>query len=267
MRSPLWPGALFLVSALSVTAQTPAPEPGHDISKVDPAPLGGSLAVPLPEAQRKLLEKYEIPEMAGSRQALGSQLIDGRLPRPLLDYRIEDGGATQRISLFEGGLVVINVNAAGGTIRKKVIIPPDAMQAYLKGATPAAIAAISPAELPAPSPSRRAMLRVYADEGFTERVFDPMAVPPKALHDATLPLGDLLRAMTEDRGVTGTLAGYEPKVGDELVGEDSRTYRVANIYSEQDVVELRCTSTPTTVYMAKKDLFQYFVGSRSSTNP
>src|SRR4051812_16348946 len=78
--------SLLALVAATALAQTPVQEPPHDISKVDPAPLGGAISVPLPERERKRLEKYEIPELVGSRQALGSQLIDGRLPHPILDY-------------------------------------------------------------------------------------------------------------------------------------------------------------------------------------
>jgi len=40
-----------------------------------------------------------------------------------------------------------------------------------------------------------------------------------------MPLQDLLRAISEDRGVTSTLPNYDPKVGDELVADDRKTWR------------------------------------------
>ena len=116
---------LLLATLLASTAfaQTPPQDPPHDISKVDAAPLNGAISVPLPERERKRLEKYEIPELVGSKQALGSQLIDGRLPRPILDFVTEQGPIHQRLSIFERGLVVVDVHGAGGTIRKKLLIP------------------------------------------------------------------------------------------------------------------------------------------------
>src|SRR2546425_10086000 len=107
-RKGQWAAVLFLVTP--VFAQNPpTPPPGetprHDITMVDSAPLGGAIATPLPEAQRKQLAKYEIPELAGSRQALGSQLIEGTLPQPLVDYVAQDAKVQQRISIFQGGLV------------------------------------------------------------------------------------------------------------------------------------------------------------------
>src|SRR5438067_11751015 len=83
--------------------------PTHDITLVDKVPLGGAIATPLPEAERKKLQKYDLPELAGSTQALGSQLIDGTLPRPLVDYIVQDAKVQQRLSIFQGGLVVVDV--------------------------------------------------------------------------------------------------------------------------------------------------------------
>ncbi|HEY8849553.1 MAG TPA: hypothetical protein VIO12_09685, partial [Thermoanaerobaculia bacterium] len=86
-------GSLFAQSQPPRAVEPDAPS--HDISKVDAAPLGGAIAVPLPEADRKRLEKYEIPELAGSRQALGSQLVGGELPKPIIDYIAKDANVQQ----------------------------------------------------------------------------------------------------------------------------------------------------------------------------
>lgn len=249
----------------SVTAQTDPPA-GHDITKVDPVSPGAAIATPIPGHHDKRLRKYDMPELAGSRQALGSQLIDGRLPQPFVDYRIDNSNVIQRISFFEGGLVVVAMSGAGGTIRKKILIPKDAEELYLRNTSAKALATIKQAELPSPHPMRRAVLRIYDGDGYVERAFDPIAVPPKPLHDVTAPLQDLLRLLSEDREVSNTVRGYEPKVGDELVSDDQKTYRVERLFQDGDVVELRCTTNPTTIYVSKKDLFQYFVGARGA-NP
>ncbi len=249
---------LLLVISLPLLAQTQTPP--HDISKVDPAPLGGAIAVPLPEKQQRQLRKYGLDELAGSRQAIGSQLIDGRLPRPLLDFSVHGGNIEQRLSIFERGLVVVRMTGAGGTIQKRVIIPEGAVTKYLEAAAPEKIEGLRQRELSDPAKNRFAFLRVYRDgTHFVERTFDPSAAQPKILHDAVLPIEDLLRAISEDRAVTNTIAGYEPQVGDELVGDDRRTWRVVRIESS-GIVELHCTSQPTIMYVAKKDLYNYFVG-------
>src|ERR1700694_1767800 len=71
----LFAGSLFAQSQPPRAVEPDAPP--HDITKVDAAPLGGAIAVPLPEADRKRLQRYEIPELAGSRQALGSHFVNG----------------------------------------------------------------------------------------------------------------------------------------------------------------------------------------------
>lgn len=253
-------GLLVSLLALSAGAQQPPGEPPtHDITMVDKVPLGSAMATPLPEAQRKQLEKYDLPELAGSSQALGSQLINGELRQPLVDYFARDAKIQQRLSIFEGGLVVIDVRGAGGPIRKRVFIPADALKSYLKAVAP--LDHIRQEDLTAPKNDRRAVLRVYsAPQKYTERNFDPVAALPKPMNDELAPLRDLLRAISEDRTVTNTVAGYMPKPGDQLVGDDRKVYRVVRVMDER-IVELRCTSQPISMYVAVKDLYNYFIGT------
>ena len=244
--------AAALLFAFTANAQ-------HDISKVEPAPSDAAIATPGP---RKAMKKYDVPDLAGATQALGSQLIDGRLPKPLIDYLAISGGVEQRVSLFEGGLVVINMTGASA-IRKKVLIPADSLAAYTAAITAEALMAVDPHSLLVPDPSRRAQIRVYDAEGnYVERIFDPRSVLPKELNDPVAPMRDLLRAISEDREVTSSVAGYEPKAGDELVADDQKVYRVMRVVEPSGVVELKCLTAPTTMYVAKKDLSQYFVGAK-----
>lgn len=254
MHKSLLPIAVFC--AASAAAQTPP----HDITRVDPAPAGGAIAVPVPEAHRKELKKYELQELPGARQALGSQLIDGRLPKPLLDFVMREGAVQQRISMFEGGLVVVRMTGAA-TIYKKVLIPADALAAYLSTARANPIDSFGRAALRPPEKERICTLRVYDDEGNHEETsFHPSGVLPKTLYDRIAPLQDLLRAISEDRTVTSSVAGYEPKPGDELVADDLRVFRVIRVVEPGGVVELKCLSDPTSIYVARKDLHQYFIG-------
>src|SRR5688572_4164614 len=167
---------LLLACAVSLFAQSsapqaaPPPDPGHDISKVDPAPDQGAIAVPLPEISRRRMKRYEVPELSGARQALGSQLINGELPKPQIDYIAEEGTIAQRLSIFEGGLVVVHMTGAGGVVRKKVIIPPDALKAYTDAATPSLLRDVRPESLKPPRNDRRTRLRAYDEQGaFVER--------------------------------------------------------------------------------------------------
>lgn len=247
-------------SILHSPFSTPYAAAQHDITKVDPAPLGGAIATPLPQSEQRRLKKYDIPELAGARQALGSQLIDGRLPKPLLDYYAHSGTVEQRLSIFEGGLVVIRMNGAGGPIRKRVILPADATSTYLK-ALPFGTTRELARMTKGAQGDRRAFVRVYSGSEHAQVFFDPARAMAKPLHDGVAPLQDLLRAISEDRTVTSTVANYEPQVGDELVGDDRKTYRVQRIV--KDVVELHCLSQPTVIYVAKKDLYNYFIGART----
>jgi hypothetical protein len=232
----------------------------HDITKVEPAPSDAAIATPGP---RKPNKRYDVPDLAGAQQALGSQLLDGHLRKPLIDYIAKTGEIEQRVSIFEGGLVVINMTGAS-SIRKKVLIPADALAQYRRAISIDGVRAIDPNALARPEASRYGQLRVYGDDGaFVERLFDPGHVMPKELDDSIRPMRDLLRAISEDRDVTSTLAGYEPRTGDELVADDQKVYRVVRVVEgPSGIVELKCLSAPTTVFIAKKDLKEYFVGAK-----
>lgn len=256
-------GVLAAALTLPLMAQTPppAPEKPHDITRVDTAPVGGVIAIPLPPQSERRMRKYEIPELVGARQALGSQLVAGELPRPLLDYRARHGSVDQRLSVFEGGLVVVRMTSAAGELRKRVILPSDALTAYRRVVSPDAVRRVRSHELVPPRDDRAAFLRAYDELGVPVHVeFDPMAALPKPLADPVNLLQDLLRAISEDRNVTSTVANYEPQVGDELVGDEGRAWRVERVMA--DIVQLRCTSQPSIVYIDKKYLQNYFIGRR-----
>ena len=230
----------------------------HDITQVEPAPASGAVATPIPT--NRGMRKYDIPDLAGARQALGSQLIDGRLRKPLVDYISAEGEVEQRVSIFEGGLVVVNMTGAA-TIRKKLLIPEDALRKYLAAVSTERLSLIDQRELVPAEPHQRSVLRVYAEDGtHVERSFNPTRVIPAPLNAQIAPIRDLLRAVSEDRSVTSSVAGYEPQAGDELVADDQKTYRVMRVVPGSDVVELKCLDAPTTIYVTKRDLYLYFVG-------
>lgn len=231
----------------------------HDITKVEPAPTDAAVSTPGP---RKPMKKYDVPDLAGAEQALGSQLLGGNLRKPLMDYIARTGDLVQRVSIFEGGLVVVNMTGAAA-IRKKVLIPDTALANYQRAITSEGLRLVDPAALAPPEAARYAQVRVYdAQGGYIERMFDPGQVLPKALNDSVAPLRDLLRAVSEDRDVTSSVAGYDPKPGDELVADDQKVYRVVRVVDPPGIVELKCLSAPTTIYVARKDLKEYFVGAR-----
>jgi hypothetical protein len=245
---------VFALTAFNAQSQ-------HDITKVEPAPDDGAISTPIPK--KRGMKKYDIPDLAGAEQAVGSQLLDGRLRKPLLDFMTTEGSLTQRVSIFEGGLVVVNMTGAA-TIRKKVLIPPDALMSYTKAISPKSLGLIDEHQLAPPDRDSRSVIRVYGADGkHVERVFNPQRVLPNELNDQIAPVRDLLRAVSEDRSVTSSVAGYDPQPGDELVADDRKVYRVVRVVPSSDpVVELKCLDAPTTIYVAKKDLHLYFVGAK-----
>lgn len=257
--------AVLLLAVAPLLAQQPPqpppqPEAPHGIDMVDPAPDGGAIAAPLPESQRRKLKKLDLPELSGARQALGSQLIGGALPRPIIDYVSDDHNVHERISIFDGGLVVVDVTGSGGTIRKRLLLPADAYKSYTTSITAARLDAVRLGDLTPPRDGRRAALRVYDTPGhFVEREYDPMSRPPKRFNDQIAAMQDLLRAIYLDRTVTNTVANYAPKEGDELVGDDARVWRVKRIIAEK-IVELECMSQPMSMYVDVHDLHNYFIG-------
>jgi hypothetical protein len=145
-----------------------------------------------------------------------------------------------------------------------VLIPDDALKAYVRSATAANLRAVDPSSLATPDRDRRALLRIYdADGTFVERAFHPSQVLSKELTDQIEPLRDLLRAISEDRGVTTSIANYEPKAGDRLVADDHKVWTVARVVDGAGVVELHCEDVPTVMYVAKRDLHLYFMGAKA----
>jgi hypothetical protein len=235
----------------------------HEVSPSDPIAPDAALSTPVPDKYQKKLKKYDMPELVGAQQALGSQLIDGRLRKPMLDFLIVDGVVEQRISLFEQGLAVVKMTGAS-SIRKKVLLPEDAIAAYVKHVTAPRLAQIDPKSLSMPETTRRAQLRIYVEDGsFVERTFHPASILSQQLTDLVEPLRDLLRAISEDRGVTTAIANYKPRPGDQLVADDHKVWRVARVLEDAGVVELHCQNVPTIMYVTIKDLHLHFLGTKA----
>ena len=60
--------------------------------------------------------------------------------------------------------------------------------------------------------------------------------------------------------MTNSVANYQAQVGDQLVGDDQKIYRVMRI-ADGHIVELQCLSQPTRLYVEMKDLYLYFIGT------
>lgn len=245
---------LCLILPSLATAQQPQSESAP--------PPGSAIAVPLPPSDQIDRRRYEVPELSGAEVARGSFLIEGRLPRPVADYSATMAGIRQRISLFENGIIAVSMTGTGGTIRKRILIPAEALQQYRRSLDPEVLADLPPTQTAGPTQDRAA-LRIYRQDGsIVERTFNPMVVQSVTLGKPILILNDVLRVLSEEREISNSLTGYTPKVGDHLIADDEQIYRVVRVLQNGEYVELISTREPLTLYVATKDLHNYFIGKR-----
>ena len=109
----------------------------------------------------------------------------------------------------------------------------------------------------------RATIRIYGAAGaHVERSFNATSLLPHELEQYRTVLQDLFRALAGDRDVTNTVTGYRPKVGDKLVTDDQKTFRVTRVVQDGKYVELVSLSDPTRMFIASEDLHNHFIGSR-----
>jgi hypothetical protein len=223
-----------------------------------PTELGSASSVPPPEESSNTKD-YEPSLLEGSMPASGSQLIEGRLPRPLLDYRVDAEQTRQRISFFESGLVVLHLDAGGTTLRKRLIIPPDAMKNYLAILPIDRLEQLSRNDMSWNSAGASSMIRLYREDGSSATArFSNSLVMPDELQRMRSALDDLARVLSEDREVTNPLIGYEPHLGDRLLSEDQKLYQIVQITNNGQLLELTCTREPTTIFVATKDVHTIF---------
>lgn len=265
VRGRRWVVLLLLAFSLAVQAlaqNDPESEPGSD-----PSESATAIAIPRSDA-RDQPPKYEIPELAGASTARGSHLVDGSLPRPVLHYVVRLPRVLQRLTIFENGLVVVHVDSGGASIMKQLVLPLDAVATYRTHVSPAALQLIQDDSRDSGPGSGRGVIRSYGDDGtFVERSFDPTLILGSDLTQKKIIMDDLLRALAEDREVSNPLTGYRPSLGDVLVADDQKSYRVTKLIDEGAILELTCTTEPLKMYVSSKDLYNYFIGKRRKAEP
>lgn len=245
-------GCAAAVIALAVPSMAGETEPG------------GAISIPLPDVSTRQFREYEVVELAGARPAGESLLVDGRLPAALVDYEAHLGSIRQRLTLFENGVVVVDMTGAGGTIRKRVLLPDDATAAYREFFSAATLRKFEPKDLGAVGRDR-VRLRIASPDGDpVQRTFPVTAVVPEPVERLRQVLQDLLRALVEDREVTNPITGWVPEVGGVLVADDQKTYRVVRLMQNGEVLEMVSTTEPLRRFVATKDLHLYFIGVRPS---
>lgn len=240
--------AAAITLALPSLAQTPEP--------------GAAISIPVPDVSSREFREYEVVELAGARPASESLLVDGRLPAAIIDYDSYLTPLRQRLTLFENGVVAVDMRGAGGTIRKRVLLPPDATAAYREFFSAKTLEAFQPHDEGLVERDQ-AMLRITPPGGEpVERKFRVTAMLPEPIERFRQVLQDVLRALVEDREVTNPITGWVPALGAVLVGDDQRSYRVVRLIQQGEVLELVSTTEPVRRFVAQKDLHLHFIGVR-----
>lgn len=239
-----------VLTAAALSAQ--APEPGTAIH------------VPVPVLTDKELRQYNVVELSGAEPAGDDLLVDGELPLSVLEYLSSLGAIRQRLVIYENGLVTIALDGAGARMRKRVKFPPQAVESYREFFASVHLEKFQVADHGIPDRDQ-AMLRVVLPGAEAiERKFRSTAMLPEPVERLRQVLQDLMRALSEDREVTNPIIGYLPKLGDILVGDDQKTYRVLSVMQEGKLIELASTSEPVRRFVAAADLHLYFIGARPS---
>jgi len=254
------PMASLAATTLALVAIAPPLSAQVDEEYIPPPELGAAINIPKPNEGEIDEQSYTSPELTDTRPANGSQLIDGRLPRPQLDYSIVTPKSLQRLSFFEQGLVVLHMKAGDANLRKRMLLPEGALDEYLKLMTPDNAAAISRNEVLTNGLSDdRGIIRIYRDDGSYEQVvFSNSRILPVGVQQLRSTLDDLIRILAEDRGATNPLANYVPKIGDKLISEDMKLFEITALAEEGRIIEFTGLQEPVRVYVAKDDIASYF---------
>lgn len=209
-----------------------------------------------------------VPELAGAERVTGSILVDGELPAPYIDYIVTLGPEqTQKLSLYQNGLVTMAVRVGTHKTVKQVLFPVQAIDAYREHLHVRALRSITIQPQIATPTAMREIIRIYDQEGkHVERSFDPSLYLPAELERMRLLLLDLARVITEDNEVTNPMSDYVPEAKDRLLDQQMTEWVVVRVVN--DHVELQSSSRPLRVWVRTNQLDEQFLSwSRGSTSP
>lgn len=252
--------ASLAAAVVMFTTATPRLLAQTDEEYIPPPELGAAISIPKPDEGEIDEEAYTSPELTDTRPAIGSQLIDGRLPSPRLDYSIVTPKSLQRLSFFEQGLVVLHMKAGDANLRKRMLLPEGALDEYLRLFTPEDALRVSHDEILTNGiTDDRGIIRVYRDDGTHEQVvFSNSRVLPASVQQLRSTLDDLIRILAEDRGATNPLANYSPRIGDKLISEDLKLFEITAMAQEGRIIEFTGLQEPIRVYVDRDDIPAYF---------
>ncbi|MGH9458533.1 MAG: hypothetical protein ACRD2J_12950 [Thermoanaerobaculia bacterium] len=218
---------------------------------------GAAISVPLP-IDPKRLAQYDIVELAGARAADEAMLEGPRSPL-VVEYVTVLASIRQRLAIYENGLVEVDLEGTGADLRKRVVIPEDAVTEYEKFFATCDLETFTPWD--AGDPARnQVVLRLGDGAAAIERRFRATTVVPAHVERLRQVLHDVLRALCEDRTATNPIANYEPVVGDVLIADDQKTYRIVRLINDGEYTELLNTKLPLRLVVTTADLHLYFIG-------
>jgi hypothetical protein len=223
-----------------------------------------TISIPVPQLSDKEMVNYHVVELAGATPVGDDLLIDGRLPKVLINFTARLEEVYQRLTIFENAVLALEMEGDGWRMSKRVRIPEQALDGYREFFTPRELERFRPWSQGDPARDQT-VLRITAGETTVERKWASTAVIPEQIERLRLVLQDVVRALSEDREVTNPMAGYDASVGDVLLGDDQKRYRVVGILQQGNLLELQSLTEPVRRFVAKKDLHLYFVAADSAT--
>lgn len=209
-------------------------------------------------------EQDTIPELAGAEPVTGPMLVDGELPARYVEYFIRIAPEhSQKLSLFQNGLVTVTTTVDGRKSLKRVLFPPDAIDAYREHLNVEKLKRTNTQPVIATPTRLRETIRIYDDaESFVERRYDPSLYLPSGLENMRVFLQDLLRILIEDNEVTNPMTDYEPVSGDRLLDQQMKSWLVLRVVNEH--VEVKSEDEPLRAWVKRDQLDEQFTSwSRS----
>lgn len=207
-----------------------------------------------------------VPELAGAERVTGSVLVDGKLPAPYLDYVIVMSPKhSQKLSIYQNGLVTMTTTIEDRQSIKKVLFPPGAIDTYRPHLSVDILESSNEQPLIATPTRLRETIRIYDEEGRpVARTYDPSLYLPSGLENARSLLQDLARILIEDNEITNPMTDYEPESGDLLLDQQMQSWTVKRVVN--DHVEVQSDSSPLRAWVKVDQLDEQFMSwSRSST--
>lgn len=200
-----------------------------------------------------------VPELAGAERVTGSLLVDGHLPAPWLDYIIDLGGdRSQKLTIYQNGLVTLGTRFGDRSSLKKVLFPPGAIAIYKEHLDGKLLESIDEQPLIVTPTKLRELIRIYDDEGrHVERKFDPSLYLPSNLEGARALLQDLSRVIIEDNELTNPMVDYVPQRDDRLLDEQMDAWVILQVVN--DHLEVQKENSPLRVWLKIEQLDEQFI--------